>query len=140
MTSLRDPVTDVRDPRQLQMLRHAEEAPTLGFDDVAHRGRAGRSRGVEGSVSFFLILYSPLNTLCLGPFFVAFPNLKHALENNIAIKTQARACTILPNFIGCVSLYLCLRMPYTLCKCTDPVLLLATGFALWSITARITFR
>ncbi|RPD60858.1 mitochondrial 30S ribosomal protein S19 [Lentinus tigrinus ALCF2SS1-7] len=35
-----------------------------------------------------------------GPFFVAFPNLKHALENNIAIKTQARACTILPNFIG----------------------------------------
>ena len=39
----------------------------------------------------------------LGPFFVAFPNLKHALENNIAIKTQARSCTILPNFIGYAS-------------------------------------
>ncbi|KAI0370937.1 mitochondrial 30S ribosomal protein S19 [Pilatotrama ljubarskyi] len=35
-----------------------------------------------------------------GPFFVAFPNLRKALENNIAIKTQARSCTILPNFIG----------------------------------------
>ncbi|OJT14424.1 37S ribosomal protein S19, mitochondrial [Trametes pubescens] len=35
-----------------------------------------------------------------GPFFVAFPNLRKALEENIAIKTQARSCTILPNFIG----------------------------------------
>ncbi|EPS99306.1 hypothetical protein FOMPIDRAFT_1050812 [Fomitopsis schrenkii] len=35
-----------------------------------------------------------------GPFFVAFPNLRLALENNIAIKTQARSCTILPNFVG----------------------------------------
>ena len=95
---------------------------------------------MEGSVSFFLILYSPLTILCSGPFFVAFPNLKHALENNIAIKTQARACTILPNFIGCVSLLLCLRMPYTLRKYTDHVLPLATGFASWYITARTTFR
>lgn len=38
--------------------------------------------------------------LCAGPFFVAFPNLRKALEENIAIKTQARSCTILPNFIG----------------------------------------
>ncbi|KAH9916305.1 mitochondrial 30S ribosomal protein S19 [Epithele typhae] len=35
-----------------------------------------------------------------GPYFVAFSNLKHALENNIPIRTQARACTILPNFVG----------------------------------------
>ncbi|KAH9915308.1 mitochondrial 30S ribosomal protein S19 [Fomitopsis serialis] len=35
-----------------------------------------------------------------GPFFVAFPNLRLALENNIPIKTQARSCTILPNFVG----------------------------------------
>ncbi|KDQ50777.1 hypothetical protein JAAARDRAFT_73997 [Jaapia argillacea MUCL 33604] len=35
-----------------------------------------------------------------GPFFVAFPNLKEALTNNVAIKTQARNCTILPNFVG----------------------------------------
>lgn len=40
--------------------------------------------------------------VCAGPFFVAFPNLRKALEENIAIKTQARSCTILPNFIGCV--------------------------------------
>ena len=42
----------------------------------------------------------------LGPFFVAFPNLRHALENNVAIKTQARSCTILPNFIGCAAHFL----------------------------------
>ncbi|KZT05251.1 mitochondrial 30S ribosomal protein S19 [Laetiporus sulphureus 93-53] len=35
-----------------------------------------------------------------GPFFVAFPNIREAMENNVAIKTQARACTILPNFVG----------------------------------------
>ncbi|KAI0686320.1 mitochondrial 30S ribosomal protein S19 [Cytidiella melzeri] len=35
-----------------------------------------------------------------GPFFVSFPNLKQAIENNIAIKTDARGCTILPNFVG----------------------------------------
>ena len=38
---------------------------------------------------------------CIGPFFVAFPNLREALQNNIPIKTQARSCTILPNFVGC---------------------------------------
>ncbi|TCD59879.1 mitochondrial ribosomal small subunit component [Steccherinum ochraceum] len=35
-----------------------------------------------------------------GPFFVAFPNLREALENNIPIRTKARSCTILPNFVG----------------------------------------
>ncbi|KAK1220692.1 mitochondrial ribosomal small subunit component [Marasmius sp. AFHP31] len=35
-----------------------------------------------------------------GPYFVAFPNLKEALNNHVAIKTQARSCTILPNFVG----------------------------------------
>ncbi|KAI0799749.1 mitochondrial 30S ribosomal protein S19 [Irpex lacteus] len=35
-----------------------------------------------------------------GPYFVSFPNLKHAIENNIAIKTEARGSTILPNFVG----------------------------------------
>ncbi|TDL26934.1 ribosomal protein S19/S15 [Rickenella mellea] len=35
-----------------------------------------------------------------GPYFVAFPNLRDALLNNIPIRTQARACTILPNFVG----------------------------------------
>ncbi|KAL9936066.1 hypothetical protein V8E36_004908 [Tilletia maclaganii] len=35
-----------------------------------------------------------------GPFFVAFPNLQQALRNNTAIRTNARSCTILPNFIG----------------------------------------
>jgi len=37
-----------------------------------------------------------------GPYFVAFPNLREALQNNTPIKTQARSCTILPNFVGCV--------------------------------------
>ncbi|CDS00028.1 hypothetical protein [Sporisorium scitamineum] len=35
-----------------------------------------------------------------GPFFVAFPNLAEALKNNTAIRTNARSCTILPNFVG----------------------------------------
>ncbi|KAF8884503.1 mitochondrial ribosome small subunit component RPS19 [Infundibulicybe gibba] len=35
-----------------------------------------------------------------GPYFVAFPNLREAITNHVAIKTQARACTILPNFVG----------------------------------------
>jgi ribosomal protein S19 len=41
-----------------------------------------------------------------GPYFVAFPNLRQALENNVPIYTQARACTILPNFVGCVAAFL----------------------------------
>ncbi|KAJ3754526.1 mitochondrial 37S ribosomal protein RSM19 [Lentinula raphanica] len=35
-----------------------------------------------------------------GPYFVAFPNLREAQTSNVAIKTQARSCTILPNFVG----------------------------------------
>jgi len=35
-----------------------------------------------------------------GPYFVAFSNLKQALEDNVPIRTNARACTILPNFVG----------------------------------------
>ncbi|PWN92325.1 putative mitochondrial ribosomal protein S19 [Acaromyces ingoldii] len=35
-----------------------------------------------------------------GPFFVAFPNLAQALKNNTPIRTNARASTILPNFVG----------------------------------------
>lgn len=42
------------------------------------------------------------NACALGPYFVAFPNLEEALRNNVSIKTQARSCTILPNFVGCV--------------------------------------
>ncbi|KAJ7709512.1 hypothetical protein B0H17DRAFT_915173 [Mycena rosella] len=35
-----------------------------------------------------------------GPYFVAFPNLREALDNHVPIKTKARACTILPTFVG----------------------------------------
>ncbi|KAJ7611799.1 mitochondrial 37S ribosomal protein RSM19 [Roridomyces roridus] len=35
-----------------------------------------------------------------GPYFVAFPDLREALEHRVPIKTQARACTILPTFVG----------------------------------------
>lgn len=41
-------------------------------------------------------------TCNLGPFFVHFPKLREALESNVPIKTQARACTILPSFVGYV--------------------------------------
>ncbi|CCV00677.1 unnamed protein product [Malassezia sympodialis ATCC 42132] len=34
------------------------------------------------------------------PFFVPFPNLQQALKNNTPIRTNARSCTILPNFVG----------------------------------------
>ncbi|CAO1636164.1 unnamed protein product [Jaminaea pallidilutea] len=35
-----------------------------------------------------------------GPFFVALPNLSEALRNNTPIRTNARSCTILPNYVG----------------------------------------
>ncbi|PPQ70003.1 hypothetical protein CVT24_003778 [Panaeolus cyanescens] len=35
-----------------------------------------------------------------GPYFVPFANLREALANHTPIYTQARACTILPNFVG----------------------------------------
>ena len=64
------------------------------------------------TLRYLAVLYehAPLHTLHLldihartiGPFFVAFPNLREALVNNVAIRTKARACTILPNFVGCV--------------------------------------
>lgn len=37
---------------------------------------------------------------------MSFPNLREALNNRVPIQTQARACTILPNFVGCVILLL----------------------------------
>ena len=44
-----------------------------------------------------------LSNMCVsGPYFVAFPNLGEALQNNVPIRTQARSCTILPNFVGYV--------------------------------------
>jgi len=35
-----------------------------------------------------------------GPFFVGFPNLRDCIERNIPIFTRARACTVLPSFVG----------------------------------------
>ena len=35
-----------------------------------------------------------------GPFFVKFPGLAEAIKNNTPIKTNARACTILPQHVG----------------------------------------
>lgn len=35
-----------------------------------------------------------------GPYFVAFPNLRESIARNIPIYTKARACTVLPNFVG----------------------------------------
>ncbi|GAA5889383.1 hypothetical protein JCM16303_005370 [Sporobolomyces ruberrimus] len=35
-----------------------------------------------------------------GPFFTAFPGIAEAVKTHTPIRTSARACTILPNFIG----------------------------------------
>ncbi|KAF9140082.1 mitochondrial ribosomal small subunit component [Linnemannia gamsii] len=35
-----------------------------------------------------------------GPFFVALPGLRQALTQNIPVRTNARACTIIPSFVG----------------------------------------
>ncbi|KAH6883787.1 mitochondrial 37S ribosomal protein RSM19 [Coprinopsis sp. MPI-PUGE-AT-0042] len=35
-----------------------------------------------------------------GPYFVSFPNLREAAMNHTTINTDARACTILPTFVG----------------------------------------
>lgn len=37
-----------------------------------------------------------------GPYFVPFANLQDSAARNIPIYTDARSCTILPNFVGCV--------------------------------------
>ena len=38
---------------------------------------------------------------CIGPHIVNFPiNLSQALAQKVPIRTQARACTILPEFVG----------------------------------------
>ena len=85
--------------------KRADRRQQVLFDDVANSGRAGREVRMEGYVPSMRSAEPKefTNSIPLGPFFVAFPNLKHALENNIAIKTQARSCTILPNFIGYAS-------------------------------------
>lgn len=36
----------------------------------------------------------------IGPFFVTFPNLRDAMLNHVPVQTKARACTILPSFVG----------------------------------------
>ncbi|KAJ9067635.1 mitochondrial ribosomal small subunit component [Entomophthora muscae] len=35
-----------------------------------------------------------------GVFFVAFPHLRKAIAEKQPIKTNARACTIIPSFVG----------------------------------------
>ncbi|KAH8915798.1 ribosomal protein S19 S15 [Atractiella rhizophila] len=35
-----------------------------------------------------------------GPYFTTFPSLQDAIKHNTPIQTQARSCTILPNFVG----------------------------------------
>lgn len=35
-----------------------------------------------------------------GPYFAAFPSLQEALRDGTPIFTKARACTIVPNFVG----------------------------------------
>jgi len=35
-----------------------------------------------------------------GPYFVALPGIEEAKRTNTPIRTNARQCTILPNFVG----------------------------------------
>lgn len=43
---------------------------------------------------------SSATTLTEGPYFTAFPQLAESLKSNTPIYTKARACTIVPNFVG----------------------------------------
>lgn len=67
----------------------------------------------------FSCFLSYAQTCTVGPFFVAFPNLRQAMANNTPIKTEARDCTILPNFVGCVVLsngtLVCFRLTASVC-------------------------
>jgi hypothetical protein len=69
-----------------------------------------------------------------GPYFVAFPNLKEAKETHMPIKTQARACTILPTFVGCVVLLLA-----SVCYPTSSDHIPGVAFGFWSTMARTTY-
>lgn len=46
-----------------------------------------------------VVVMSP-RSVWKGPFFVNFPNLKQSILSKIPIKTEVRACTILPSFVG----------------------------------------
>lgn len=64
--------------------------------------RSGRSAW-KGLLGNYKDIAYDTERLLVGPFFVAFPNIREALANNTPIKTDARSCTILPNFVGYVS-------------------------------------
>lgn len=67
-------------------------------------GSAGAARGVLRASG--VQGHTPKNRRtdhATGPFFVPFPNLQQALKNNTPIRTNARSCTILPNFVGYVA-------------------------------------
>ena len=62
-----------------------------------------------------------------GPYFVAFPNLREALVNHVPIRTQARSCTILPNFVGCAASHLIIYFSNVLDR---------TAFGFWCTMGR----
>ena len=54
-------------------------------------------------ISFISVLDLSLITLFFqGPYFIPFAHLREALANHTPIRTQARACTILPTYVGYV--------------------------------------
>lgn len=70
--------------------------------------RVHDQHGKVGAMSCFSCFRHPITLL--GPYFVAFPNIAEARLSNIPIETRARACTILPTFVGyvlCLYPFLC---------------------------------
>jgi ribosomal protein S19 len=63
--------------------------------------KSGRSAW-KGEDSLCLDLFIITLFFWQGPYFIPFVNLREALTNHTPIKTQARSCTILPNFVGYV--------------------------------------
>lgn len=53
--------------------------------------------------SLTVLIYPRACSELLGPFFTSFPNIAESLRSNAPIRTSARSCTVLPNFIGCAA-------------------------------------
>lgn len=73
------------------------------FPTLARLGGRSAWKGTYFYFTSMMLLNKPF----VGPFFVHFPKLREAIELNMPIKTQARSCTILPNFVGYALACLC---------------------------------
>jgi hypothetical protein len=108
---------------------HARFTPV--YKGCGRRSKSSSLDALHGKVCYTFDIIPNPELYIQGPYFVAFPNLREALTNHVPIRTQARSCTILPNFVGCV-LFPVLFIVSIECN--------GTAFDFWCIMGKITCR